>query len=157
MGFNSKQFLSENFEPREKAVPVPELKDFFDEGEKPVWIVRGLTGKEIGLADQVAARRSVSASVLEGLLSKRNDEIIEAIKNLVGRAEDMPEAIIKRLEHLQMGSVDPVCDLDLALKVNKVSPTVFLNLTNEILILTGLGMTPGKSKPFGKIKASKSL
>ena len=68
-----------------------------------------------------------------------------------------PEAIAKRIAHLTAGSVEPPCDEDLAARLNKTFPTVFLTLTNQILILSGQGMTsPGKSKPFGKTTKSKA-
>jgi len=140
------------------AVPVPELKDWFDEGDELVWEVRGLTGVEFAKADEVAGKRSISTAILEGLLTMRAGEVKDAISKMVGHGEEIPESTAKRIAHLVAGSVNPVCDEDLAARLNKAFPTVFLTLTNRILILSGQGMaSPGKSKPFGKAKKSKSL
>ena len=158
MAFDSGRFLAEKFEPRTNSVPVPELKDWFDKGDKLVWKVKGLTGVEIAKADEYASKRSISTAILEGLLSMRAQDVKESIKMMVGQGDEIPEATAKRIGHLVAGSVDPVCDEDLAARLNKAFPTVFMNLTNQILILSGQGMTtPGKPKPFGKTKKSKQV
>ena len=155
MAFESGRFMAEKFEPRTIAVPVPELKQWFDKGENPTWTVRGLTGIEIARANEVAAKRSISTAILEGLLTMKATEVKEAVSRLVGRGDDIPEDLAKKVEHLVMASVDPICDEDLALRINKAYPTVFLTLSQNIIILSGQGMSPGKSKPFGKKPKSK--
>jgi len=157
MGFDTGRFLSEKFEPRTAIVPVSELRDWFEEGDKLEWKVRGLSGVEIARADEMASKRNVSTAILEGLLTMRANDVRDAIKKMVGHSDEIPEATARRIAHLVTGSVDPVCDEDLAARLNKTFPTVFLTLTNQILILSGQGMTsPGKSKPFGKTTKSKA-
>lgn len=155
MPFNADKYLTQKFEPRTEAVPVPSLQEYFEKDEEPVWIVRGLDGREIGRANEVAAKQSVSIEVLEGLLTAHNSQIKDGIKALIGRSDKMPEDTAKRIEHLMYCSVDPKCDLDLALKINKAHPTTFLTITNTILKLTGLGMQPGKPTPSGTIEKSR--
>ena len=155
MAFDTGAFMAERFEPRTSAVPVPELKGWFDKGDDLTWTVRGLTGVEIAKASEVAAKRSLSSAILEGLLTMKAKDVKEAVEKIIGRGDDIPEETAKRIEHLVIASVEPKCDEDLAIRVNKVYPTVFLQLTNQILLLSGQGMMPGKSKPFGKTKKSK--
>lgn len=157
MAFDVGRYMAENFKPRETKVPVPELKNWFEKGDEPVWTVRGLTGIEIAKANEVAAKRSLSTAILEGLLTMKGSEVKEAITKLVGRGDEIPEKVAMQIEHLVIGSVDPPCDEDLALRVNKTYPTVFLSLCQNILLLSGQGMSPGKSKPFGATKKSKAL
>ena len=72
MGFDSKKFIKTKFTPRIEEIDVPDLKDFFPAGEKPVWKVRGLTGQELGRANEALDRSKDMASVVNGLTS-RND------------------------------------------------------------------------------------
>ena len=156
MAFNADEFIAAKFERRTKVVNVPELKDWFDEGEDAVWTVQSLTGNEIAKADEIASRRSISAAILEGLITMRAQDVKEAIKKMVGKTDDITETTAKRMQHLIFGSVSPPCNEDLAVKLNDRYPTVFISLTNEILRLSGQGkLSPGKSKPFGKAKKSK--
>lgn len=155
MGFNSEGFLTETFKPRTEKVSVKELAGWFDKGETPVWEVRGLTGVEIATANEVAAKRQLSTAIVEGLATMKAKEVKDAIVAMLGRSEGVTEETAKRIEHLVIASVKPECTEDLAVKLNKAFPTVFLQLTNKILVLSGLGMLPGKSKPFGKTTKSK--
>ena len=44
MSFNINKFETTQFKHREVVIPVPELKEFFDDDETPEWTVRGITG-----------------------------------------------------------------------------------------------------------------
>lgn len=150
MTFKSKEFLAQKFDPREEVVRVPDLADWFD-GE-PVWRVRGLTGQELGKSNIAAEKSREIRAILEGLASKSSKRISEAINDLVD--PDTPIDIAKRISMLQLGSVDPVCSEQLALKVCKTFPVEFYTLTTKILELTGKGHTAGESKPFGTTEPS---
>ena len=67
MPFNVDRYMHEKFVERTQEVPVSDLRKYFGEGEKPVWILRGLTGREIGQANEVTASQAVSKQVLEGM------------------------------------------------------------------------------------------
>ena len=47
MAFDEKKFMNTKFTPRERDVKVPDMKDFFEPNEKPIFRVRGLTGHEL--------------------------------------------------------------------------------------------------------------
>jgi hypothetical protein len=156
MSFDKKGFMQTKFERRTQAEPVPELKAWFDKDEKPVWRVQMLTGMELGIANVIAAKQNVEQGILEGILSGYSTQTKDAIKKLMFKDENLhPEDIAKRIEHLRFGSVDPVCDYDLALKLCKRFPIVFLRITNVISLISGIGALPGKSEPFGKTNGSK--
>ena len=157
MAFKDKDFVNAEFKPRTEKVPVPDLADWFDEGDKAVWTIRGLTGTEIARAEEIAEKRNLSTAILEGILTLRADEVKEAITKLVGQGDEIPAEMAKKIEHVRLGSVDPVCSEDLAVKLSRVSPTVFYTLAQKIWVLSAQGMSPGKSKPFGKAKKSKQV
>jgi hypothetical protein len=154
MSFDTKKFQKTKFTPRTESVPVPDLQAFFPEGEKAVWTVRGLTGQEIGRANEAADRNKNIAAILEGLTADASKDKAEALKELLGIGGTTPQDIAKRLEHLTVGSVDPKCTLDLSVRLCETFPIEFFQLTNKIMELTGRGQMPGKQQPSSKTQVS---
>ena len=155
MPFDAKKFLETRFEPRTKSYPVPQLKDWFPDGEKTVWIVRSIGAAEIGRADESVGNEAMTDKILTALTAMNSAEVVDKIRELMGKSGDKPKAIAKRIYHLMYGSVDPVCTLELAVRLCDNFPVLFLELTNEILMLSGQGFEPGKSPPSGKTQKSK--
>lgn len=156
--FDSKKFSQAKFQPRTKAVAVPDLAPWFPSKEKAVWVVRGLTGKEIGMTKEAAAKNKSVAGIIEMLKSVKvtdQTDALQAIMNL--GTKSTPDNIAERLDQLVTGSVDPKCDLELAIKICERFPVDFFNLTNKILELTGKGMEPGEPKGSGKKQMSESV
>lgn len=153
--FDSKKLLQTQFIPRENTVSVPDMKDFFPEGEKPEWKVRGLTGIELARVNEAVAKNKDVAAILEGLISSSSQEKINSVKQLIGADEKVPNDIAKRVEFFILGSVEPKVDTELAIKICTVFPIEFFEITNKITVLTGKGHVPGKPKPSGKIQKSK--
>jgi len=154
MRFEAKQFLKTKFSQRTHPVPVPDLRQFFPEGEEAVWIVRGLTGQELGRADAAADNQKSIAALISGLTSDSSKEKAQAVKDLLGIGGNTPAAIVQRIEHLIMASVDPECTRDLAVKLCETYPVEFLTITNKIVELTGKGQIPGKLQPSGVTQVS---
>lgn len=152
MGFDVRQFLQTKWERRVEQYQVKDkdLATMFPKGEKRVWHIQSLTGIELGKASEVAKKQNISAAILEGLLSVRAAEIKDSVKSLLGHDEVAPEDIAKRVEHIKYGFIEPEGTLDFATTLCKAKPLVFLEVSNAISALTGLGMEPGKSKPSGK-------
>jgi len=155
--FNSKKFVQEKFTPRTHEVNVPDLKKWFPEGEKTVWKVRGLTGKELGRTKEAVSKNKSLAGIIEMLKSAKvtdQTKALEAVFDL--GAKSTPDNIAERIDQLATGSVEPKCDIDLAIKLCERFPVEFYSITNKILELTGKGMEPGKLKDSGKQLTSKS-
>jgi hypothetical protein len=144
MAFDVNKFLQTSFKHRTEAVPVPDMKEFFEEESKPEFIVRGLTGQEIGRCAEAATKRESVNMLISGLMTTVTQETVEAAKDVLGVGKDTPQDIAKRIEHLVAGSVDPVCSLDLAVKVCETFPIEFYQITNKIMELSGRGQVPGK-------------
>ena len=154
MSFDSKKFLKTKFIPRTEGLALPDLQAFFKEGETAVWIVRGLTGQEVGRASEASDRNKNIAAILEGLTAEASKDKAEALKDLLGIGGNTPADIAKRLEHLTIASVDPKCTLDLAVRLCEVYPIEFYQLTNKIMELTGRGQLPGKQPASGATEKS---
>lgn len=150
------KFLVARLDLPEAEVPVPELSNFFGPDEKPVWVVRGLSGPEIGRT-RAAAETSEKLSSLVEALAGEGDKA-EAIRNAMGLSPDeVPEDVARRIEMLVVGSVSPVIGnekRDIAVKLAESYGVVFYTLTNKIQQLTGQGSVLGKPKASGGKKTS---
>jgi len=156
MGFDLKKFSKAKFEPRTEDVSVPALAGFFDEGEKPVFKVRGLTGEEMAKTNEAQSKAKNISAVVEALVGSNQNEKVSGLREALGMSEDtLPEDLAKRIEMLRYGCVEPALDLQTASKVFKVAPVEGFNLTNKIMILSGQGMTVGEHKASGKTRKSK--
>lgn len=158
MAFDSKRFAKEKFEPRTESVSVPSLAPWFGEGDEAVWVIRGLEGAQMArMNEAVKSRHSLSDLASAMAAAAGSKEKIGAILEAAGFPSDVkaqPEDMVRRLELLVAGSVEPACDLPLAIKLAKAFPVEFFDLTSRIIVLTGLGHQPGKPKPSGATPAS---
>lgn len=137
MGFNADKFERASFEARRTRVPVSALAQFFDEGEKPEWEVRGLSATELHKAIEAGRRQGSIDSIVKAIAA--NGDQASAVRKALGLSKDVPGEIAKRLEMLVLGSVSPAVTLPQAVKLAEAFPVDFLSLTNEITDLTGQG------------------
>ena len=155
MSFDSKAFLQTQFQPRTKDVRVPELGRFFPGGE-PVWTVRSLTAAEIARAREANEKRNVANALTEALTEPGQSEKVRAIRNVLGHGDEVPNDVCYRHELLALGSVDPKCPMDLAVRLAENFAVVFYLLTNTILELTNQGAETAEKKPAPSGKIPKS-
>lgn len=147
MAFDNKEFMRVQFKARTQDIPVPDLVLFFPKDEKPVWTVRGLEGKELGQSKEAVSKNKSIAGIVAMLKGAKITDQTAALEALLGLGtKNTPDNIAERLDHLVTASVAPECSLDMALKLCKVHPITFLQLTTAILTLTGKGMEPGELK-----------
>jgi len=145
--FDIKKFMSTKFSPREEDVPVPDLKDFFDPDQKPVWRVRGITGQELGVANETVERnRRGLVEVVQKMVASLSVKDAEKVAAMVHDPTRVTDELAKRMEMLVIGSVSPEADMDLAIKLCKVRPIEFFEITGVINRLTGQGQE-AKKKP----------
>ena len=143
--------LIDTFVERTAEVDVPDLKDFFPEGEKPVWKIRGMVANELSIcyeALKINNARDVSMQASAG--PEASKEKIKALREQLGIDIDMPLDIAFRRKELEFASVLPKVSEEMAVKFSNKFPIEFYQITTKIFELTGLGQTPGKLKPSGK-------
>lgn len=154
---NLQRFLSAALAPRQLEVDVPELAGvLFDDGEKPVWTVRGLTAAELGRAKQASEEGLDTVKALVEAMAGDGDKAAQIRKAFGLGDDDVPQNISYRIELLAAGSVSPALgteNRDVAVKLAEAFPTVFYDLTNKVLTLTGQGAVLGKPKRSGKTTA----
>jgi len=146
------KFLNDSLSPRTETIKVPELKDWFGE-DKPEWTVRNLTASELAIANMAAEQGQENIKALVEAMAGKGDKAT-ALRKTMGLTEgEVPSDVSRRIEMLTAGSVSPALGMenrDVAVKLAESFPTVFYNLTNRILSLTGKGSEVGKRKPSGK-------
>jgi len=147
--FDKQKFMDAKFSPRNKNIDVPGLAPFFDPGEKPVWVIKGLTADEVSKCNDASSKNKNIASIVEALSSKADQS--EAIKELLGVNPSVHSEVAKRMEYLVIGSVTPAIDLDVAVKIANVAPIEFF-IATEIMTLTGMGQQLGEVKSSGEVK-----
>ncbi len=156
MPFDLKEFNKTKFEPRTAEVEVPSLAGFFAEDEKPVFVVKGLTGEETARVNEAQVKHKNLGAIVAALAGQDETEKVQALRESLGLSgESMPADLAKRIEMLAHGCVNPELDVQAASKVFRVAPVDGYNLTNKILQLSGQGMQQGKQKASGRTRKSK--
>lgn len=150
MGFSIEKFDQTQFQDRVIEVKVPELSKFFGDKEKPIWIVRGLTGHELAKVNEAVRANKDVGSILSGITSEDHSEKIEAIKESLGLTDNTPGDLVRRIAALKNASVDPIASQEMVVKLADTFPTTFYLLTNKIFELTGEGKMLGESKASGE-------
>ena len=140
MAFDADKFLNTKYRDRTEAFYVPELKKYFDEDEKPVWVVRCLTAEEMARANDDVRTNKHLAAIVTALVSEWSKDKVEAVKDLVGLSKDkIPDDLVKRISYLVYGSVNPKCSRELAVKLGRDHGLDLYNLTTKIVELSGKG------------------
>jgi hypothetical protein len=150
MPFDSEAFSAAALRQRTKDVPVPELAAWFPDGEQPVWRVRAVGASDFARANQAAESRKRGEAFLEALAGGVHAEMVRELQALVGRDRTTIEPdIARRIELVIAGSLDPICDEGMAVRLAEHFPVVLYSLSNAILTITGQGSDvekkPGRS------------
>jgi hypothetical protein len=154
MAADLQKYLQAALTPRvsEIAISAPEAQTWFGK----VWKVRGLTAAELARSRE-AGERGEQLKALVSAMAGSGDKA-KAIRDSMGlNNDDVPADISRRIEMLTAGSVDPELGPDnreVAVKIANDFPTLFYELTNRILELTGSGSEMGKPKRSTKTAAS---
>jgi hypothetical protein len=144
MGFNTDRFEQTTFSAREATVELPELAGFFDDGEPPRFRVRGLEGEEMARVFTAVKTNADLAGMVEAIAAGEAAEKIAALRQSLGIGDKVPDEVAKRIEQLVIGSVEPKLPRSVVVKLCRVYPVEFWQLTNKIAELTGLGSVPGE-------------
>src|SRR5574337_706396 len=145
--FNADKFDQSQLEHRTSELELPALSSFFDEGEKPMFKVRGLSGAELQVAIDAQKRNTTAESLITALAKLPAD--VATIRQAIGLpSKNTPSELAKRIEMLTLGSVSPKLEQHIAVKLAEKFPIEFYQLTNLITELTGMGAEAmGKPAP----------
>ncbi len=154
MAFDIRAFERAQFEPRTFRVKVPTLKDFFAEGEEPVFIVRNLTHSEAAKCADVESHNDGVSKLLDAAID--DEQTREELKDRAGvyhKADTHKETAIG-CAMLVAGSVEPKIDFRTALKLSEHHNFTFQVLIDTIGKLSTLGSELAKPAPSGKTQPS---
>ena len=157
MAFDANRFLQAKLSARTRTVKVPALAEWFgDDADKAEWIVRGLSANELAKVNEAEARNRRADALAEAMTDGSRSEIVKELQYALGRGKDTRPDLARRLEMLTLGSVEPKCLEEVAVRLAEKFPTQFFELTNAVLELTGRGSeTEKKSPSSGETKKSK--
>ena len=137
--FDSAAFRASKFEPRLETVTLRAMQMFFPADVEPSFIVRSLTASELQKANDASTRQQAVDGVVKAIATKKDQ--VDAIRKALGLTQDTPGEIVKRIEMLVQGCVEPRLDHVDAVKLAEAFPVEFYELTNAITKLTGQGGT----------------
>jgi len=147
MGFDLKGFRNAQCQARTDQVRVDGMADWFDEGDEPVFHVRGLSGEELARVREAVDKNKNISEVLEAIAtSQTSQDRIDEIREYLGVSDSVPNELARRMEMLVYGSVDPNLDHETVKLVAERHPIELYNITDKILTLTGEGAQPLKKK-----------
>lgn len=145
--FDNKAFMRAKFRPRTKDVPVPELSEFFPGINKTTWTVRGLVANELARARDAKTKNQNVVALATALVQGNSEEKVRELKAALGYGDNVHHDVAYRIELLSMGSVEPECPTDLAVRVAERFPVTFWELSSAVLELTGQGQENAAKKP----------
>ncbi len=151
MPFNVDRFDNAEFKPRTKEVSLPSLKAFFDKDELPIFEVRGLNSNELHRAVNASQSNKQVSSIVTAIAESADQAA--AIRKAIGLGEEVPGEVAKRMEMLKSGLVSPELGMGQVVKFAETFPIEFMQLTNEITELTGLGYEEVKRSAASRKKA----
>lgn len=155
MSFDTQGFMRAAWVHRTQEVAVPEIAEYFTEGAKPVFVVRGLSADELYKIRSASSRQKTLEGIAEGLAEGSKSGAAKAIKEALGASGALDPATPRAMETLIAGCVDPPCDLDMARLLMDKHGLIFMKLSDTIMTLTGQGgEVEKKAAPSGKTTAS---
>lgn len=141
--FDTTKFNNARFETRTKSIEVPLLKDFFQDGEDVVWNIRALSSEDLAIANLAKEKNQNIGQILVAMMGGVAKDKAEAVKEMVGINDNLPDDIVKRIEILLLGSVDLDAtdpqSRETVIKLSQFYPGTFMRLTNAIYELSGEG------------------
>lgn len=157
MAFDLKNWRKTSFEARTEQVRVEALADWFEEGDEPVFVVRGLNGEELSQVRESVDKNKNVSDIVEAMSSSNSQEKVNAIREMLGVSESVPNELVRRLEQLALGSVDPDLDHEDAKLLATRNPVEFYLITGKIVELTGEGQQPLKKKDSRQTRESEQV
>lgn len=157
MPFSKKKLEKAKMRDRIVEVEVPELKEFFNADEKPVFTVKALNGEEFAKVNDAHERSKKIETIFSALFSNVKSEAAQAVREHFGLStESLPDDYTRRVEVLMQGCVEPQLDAQLSSKIMKSFPTAGYKITNKILEISGHGLIVGESRDSGNVTMSES-
>ena len=134
-----------------KRIPVPQLKDFFEDGEPVEWEIKALSGLELAVVEEWAQKEKMETmkNLFEAIAANSVDKMKVGFEELFNPNVDengeamLPQHYLKCLKKFELASV-PACPSHVAVKIAKFFPNPFYTIVREIDVLSAAGPDLGK-------------
>lgn len=146
MGFDINAFNKSKMEHATEEVRVPNLQQFFGEGEA-VWVVRGMTHTELCRMRETKENDKRLNTAIAAAAGSEEDKI-KMIKEILGDTDGIHESTRRSIEQLVMCSVSPKIDRSVAVRLSQFYPAEFQSLGDKIFALSQDGPVVAKKKPL---------
>jgi len=148
MSFDVQKFRDAKFKFREEKVDLAgcgiELQKFFDDDEPGVFVVRNLSGHEVGISNEAVKMASDMGAVVEKVLSQVSSEKAKGVGEIFGIGKTTADDVITRITKLKLGCVDPVLTHTDCVRIAEYFAYALWVLTIKIDSLTGMGSALGE-------------
>jgi hypothetical protein len=132
------KFRSTQFQRPRATVPVPALAEWlFEDGEKPDFLVRGLTTNEVFTAREAISKTSPLKILAEAAQSRETSALADAFKLIMGGSRDAVSQLTAfRIELMVVGVIDTeggsILDYEDVIKMAEHFPSEFLITSEKI-------------------------
>lgn len=149
--------VAEKLQRREAEIPVPALAWMFPDGEKAIWVVRGLGAAEHWQAAQAGDRDKKLVELVRAMAA--GDQQADALRATLGIGSDeVPDEVRKRIAQIEIATVSPDIPADfrhdLIVRISENHAEEFFAISGKIMELTVGGSTVGKPKGSSRTKGS---
>lgn len=144
---NLEGFRKAKFKRPVEEVAVPEMKDWFAEGEDQVICCRGLTSNQLFLAKEVAQKNNPIRALIKAFSSGKESEMTDAFRRYTSLTDETTVETAYRTELLLKGVVDkeqqkPFLQQADGVRLAEHFPEIFIRLTDKITALSGVCSRP---------------
>jgi len=156
MGFDIQKFKAADIGRAEAELAVPELAEWFDEGEDAVFRLRSLTASELYRAADAVSSYEAKSAFLHRLAKGTAKEKAEAAAQILGIGDSESSEYVRRIVYLQHGCESPELDEEAIKRIAKYYPATFIAVAMKIEALSNQGgASKKKPKSSGSGKKSK--
>lgn len=142
MAFNTDKFSATDFVPRTRNVEVRALSEFFGEDEKPVFVVRSITGDELARVQEEVEKHKAARKALSQMAASASQEVADAVRVLlagVKNKDSTPDAWVHTLNLVHIALVEPKLEYSQLVRLATFFPVEISLLRNTALELLGMG------------------
>lgn len=162
MAFNADKFYKTKHERPTFDYPAPDFKEWFDEGEEPVFKIRGLTAVELNTAqnaeESIKTTENLFDAIGENLGGKNKEAMKKMVAAMLGKESDEESGdngfTARMKQTLEFGLCDENIDFSVVNKMVDYAPVQMMQMFYKITELTAQVGVAAKKKPIdsGKTK-----
>lgn len=139
MAFNIDKLMSGEYEPKKEELILPSLIHLFEDGDSPIFEVRGLTANEFSKSLSINDTHDTIEQVLTTLTDKK--EVLASLQKTLGLGSknDINDDLRKKAFVIECGLLSPNLESFQIGKLMEINVIAFYQIAQAIERLTGEG------------------